>query len=471
MGINMLAAGTGRADITPPLGIAHAGWGAQSHEGAEGVDMPLTITALVIEPDGNTDPAARIAILDIDTCMLVQGYDRAIREAVTEANGIPPSNQRVSYTHTHSGPIEGLSWIVKGAEMVGPWFASMGPASAQAVSDAITGLTPVRVDSGSGHCEININRRPVSHDGTVFTGRNAGGFVDHEVLITAIDDLDGNPVATLVNYACHPTIMGPDNRLITPDFPGPVRETVESIIGGTCLFLQGAAGNQGPVEGFTGDTSVYRRLGKQLGIEAARIRLGIDPVPREEVLDEIVSSGADLAMYSFNQAGESDSTLAVIESAASLPIKEMPPESEVQDNFDRIQANLEHVRKSGGSVEEIKQAAFPAKRETLLLRHTQTFGRGGEKRDIPIQVIRLGNTALVAIPVEPFAEIGTAVKERSPADWTLFSGYSNGYYGYLPMAYAYPEGGYEVGPTAPFEAGAAEKMIEDCLEAIHKLWS
>ena len=130
----MLAAGTGRADITPPLGIAHAGWGAQSHEGAEGIDMPLTITALVIEPYGNTDPAARIAILDIDTCMLAQGYDRAIREAVTEANGIPPSNQRVSYTHTHSGPIEGLSWIVKGAEMVGPWFASMGPASAQAVS-------------------------------------------------------------------------------------------------------------------------------------------------------------------------------------------------------------------------------------------------------------------------------------------------------------------------------------------------
>ena len=86
-------------------------------------------------------------------------------------------------------------------------------------------------------------------------------------------------------------------------------------------------------------------------------------------------------------------------------------------------------------------------------------------------MIRLGNTALVAIPVEPFAEIGKAVKDRSPADWTLFSGYSNGYYGYLPMAYAYQEGGYEVGPTAPFEAGAAEQMIEDCLTAIHELWT
>jgi neutral ceramidase len=467
----MLAAGTARVDITPPIGIAHAGWGAQSHEGAEGIDMPLTITALVIEPDGNTDPAARIAILDIDTCMLVEAYDTAIRIAVNDSTGIPPANQRVSYTHTHSGPIEGLSWIVQGSDMVEPWFESMGPASAKAVEEAIAKITAVRVDSGTGHCEVNINRRPVNHDGTVFTGRNPGGFVDHEVLVTALDDLDGNPVATLVNYACHPTIMGPDNRLITPDYPGPVRETVEGIVGGTCLFLQGAAGNQGPVEGFTGDTAVYRRLGKQLGIEAARVRLNIDPVPRKEKLEEILASGADLGVYSFKQAGESDDTLGVIDSVASLPIKEMPPESEVQEKFDRIRGHLESVRNSGGSIEEIKKAAFPAKRETLLLRHTQTFGQGGNKREIPIQVIRIGNTALVAIPVEPFAEIGTAVKERSPADWTLFSGYSNGYYGYLPMAYAYPEGGYEVGPTAPFEAGAAEQMIEDCLEAIQKLWS
>lgn len=467
----MLAAGTARIDITPPIGIAHAGWGAQSHEGAEGIDMPLTITALVIEPDGNTDPAARIAILDIDTCILVEAYDTAIRIAVNDSTGILPANQRVSYTHTHSGPIEGLSWIVQGSDMVEPWFESMGPASAKAVEEAIAKITAVRVDSGTGHCEVNINRRPVSHDGTVFTGRNPGGFVDHEVLVTALDDLDGNPVATLVNYACHPTIMGPDNRLITPDYPGPVRETVEGIVGGTCLFLQGAAGNQGPVDGFTSDTAVYRRLGKQLGIEAARVRLNIDPVPRKEKLEEILASGADLGVYSFKQAGESDDTLGVIDSVASLPIKEMPPESEVQEKFDRIRGHLESVRNSGGSIEEIKKAAFPAKRETLLLRHTQTFGQGGNKREIPIQVIRIGNTALVAIPVEPFAEIGTAVKERSPADWTLFSGYSNGYYGYLPMAYAYPEGGYEVGPTAPFEAGAAEQMIEDCLEAIQKLWS
>jgi hypothetical protein len=189
----MLAAGTSRVDITPPVGIAHAGWGAQSHEGAEGIDMPLTITALVIEPDGNTDPAVRITILDIDTCILIEQYDMPIRDAVTTETGIPAHNQRISYTHSHSGPIEGLGWIVEGVEMVQPWFASMAPASAQAVAEAIAKITPVPVDSGSGICKININRRPVSHDGKVFTGRSPGGFVDHEVLVTAIDTLTATP--------------------------------------------------------------------------------------------------------------------------------------------------------------------------------------------------------------------------------------------------------------------------------------
>ncbi len=467
----MLAAGVARSDITPPVGIAHAGWGAQSHETAEGIDMPLTISVLVLQRHGNTDPSARIAILDIDTCMLVDEYDRPIRKTVEQRTGIPGQNQRIAYTHTHSGPIEGLSWIAAGSEMVEPWFASMGPAAAEAVEIAIDALVPVRVETGSGSCDININRRPVTADGHVFTGRNPEGFVDHEVLVTALDDLEGNPVATLVNFACHPTIVGPDNKLITPDYPGPMRQTVENIVGGMCLFLQGAAGNQGPVEGFTGDLAVYKRLGKRLGVEAARIRLNIDPVPREENLELILPSGADLGIYSFNQIGEPDDSLDLLTTSAKLPVKEMPPVAEVQHRFDEIRTNLEQVRGWGAALDQIKEAAFPAKREALLLRHAQSFGQGGKSYEIPIQVIRIGNTALVSIPVEPFAEIGVEIKRRSPADWTLFSGYSNGYFGYLPMEYAYAEGGYEVGPTAPFEAGAAEIMIEECVKAIQRLWT
>ena len=34
-------AGIGRAEITPPVGIAHGNWGAATHSRSEGIDMPL----------------------------------------------------------------------------------------------------------------------------------------------------------------------------------------------------------------------------------------------------------------------------------------------------------------------------------------------------------------------------------------------------------------------------------------------
>ena len=88
---------------------------------------------------------------------------------------------------------------------------------------------------------------------------------------------------------------------------------------------------------------------------------------------------------------------------------------------------------------------------------------------MPIQAMRIGCAALIAIPVEAFSEIGVAVKNSSPAQQTLFSGYSNGYMGYMPMADAYEEGGYEV-DTTPMAAGAAEETIEACSEAVQALW-
>tara|TARA_B100002003_G_C13794292_1_gene392525 strand:- start:316 stop:591 length:276 start_codon:yes stop_codon:yes gene_type:complete len=88
---------------------------------------------------------------------------------------------------------------------------------------------------------------------------------------------------------------------------------------------------------------------------------------------------------------------------------------------------------------------------------------------MPIQAMRIGPAALVAIPVEPFAEIGVAVKNSSPAGQTLFGGYSNGYMGYMPMADNFEEGGYEV-ITTPMAAGAAEETISACSDAVQALW-
>src|SRR5207302_4645375 len=122
----------------------------------------------------------------------------------------------------------------------------------------------------------NANRRAITPNGDRFLGVNPEGPCDHEVLVVRLDALENNPLATLVNYACHPTIMGPPNRLITPDYPGATKRVVEQALGGKCFFLQGSAGDQGPLQGFQADTRVYRNFGAVLGHEAAKVAIAME---------------------------------------------------------------------------------------------------------------------------------------------------------------------------------------------------
>jgi hypothetical protein len=85
-----------------------------------------------------------------------------------------------------------------------------------------------------------------------------------------------------------------------------------------------------------------------------------------------------------------------------------------------------------------------------------------------LQGIRIGPVALVAIPGEPFIEINQQIERASPFEYTLFSGYSNGGFGYMPVPEAYPEGGYEV-EISPFSPDAAGMVVEETLAMLREL--
>lgn len=68
---------------------------------------------------------------------------------------------------------------------------------------------------------------------------------------------------------------------------------------------------------------------------------------------------------------------------------------------------------------------------------------------LPIRFLRIGDTVIWAAPVELFSEIAIEIRKRSPFAHTFFSGYTNGWLGYLPTAQAFSEGGYEPA-TSPF---------------------
>ena len=457
----MLTAGTGRSDITPPVGIAHAGWGAATHQRAEGVDMPFFATALYV-----TDGELEIAIVDLDMGVLTNEDDMAIRDAVESTSGIKPENLRLSATHTHSGPVNRGSWLNEGMDLIGPYWDSLPSRVAEAVNTARWAAKPAHVGVGKGSSSINVNRRPAFENGTLFTGRNWEGVVDHEVGVVAFNDTEGNPIATIINYACHPTILGPANKLLSPDYPGTTRKVVEQYAGGLCLFLQGAAGNCGPTHGFIGEVAVAEWLGNRLGLEAARVRLEIDPMPRKERLVEVVQSGADLGMYEDDAVGEPDDTLRVVNTTATLPIGQFPSVKDAKAEFDSVVEILNATRESGTEA-EIKLAVSNAKRANFVLSNSIRTEDG--PMGMRVQAMRIGPAALIGIPVEAFCEIGMAVKESSPAAQTLFSGYTNGSLGYMPMADNFEEGGYEV-TTTPMAAGAAEETITVCTDAIQALW-
>jgi hypothetical protein len=343
----------------------------------------------------------------------------------------------------------------------------------------------VHVASGAGSCDINVNRRPEDAHGNRFTGRNWNDPVDHEVGVVALDTVDGEPLATLMVYACHPTIMGHANRLVTPDFPGPARSVVEQTVGGMCLFLQGAGGNQGPVHGFTGDLRVYRREGTKLGLEAARVRLSLDPFERRERLVEILPSGADLGIYDDEPVSEPDDTLAVSWVEVALPLRELRPVDELRARFEEVAKQVDELREAAALTRvagarrpgntnpsrEMMLAVSRAQKANIALNCALLAERNAQDGHITVsaQAIRIGPAVLVAVPLEPFAEIGMDVKAKSPAGRTFFSGFSNGHFNYLPTDIGIEEGGYEV-DVSPFAPGSAGLVTRASLEAIERVW-
>jgi hypothetical protein len=424
--------------------------------------MPLYATALVLE---KADKA--VAIVDLDLIGSETDWSNKIMDAIVGLTGLVRENIRLSWTHTHSGPNTfRLKTITEGLDMVLSYMEGLPLRIASAVWKAQQNLKPVRVSAGSGKCEINVNRRLRLQDGTVVVGRNWDGPADSTVRVVRIDDLNESPMATIVHYACHPTTMAWQCRYFTPDYPGMARQTVEKEIGGLCLFLQGATGNITPRRGFTGDVKVYRHLGFLLGLEAAKVAAGIETLPRQENFQGVLQSGAPIALYEDRPKEPEAANLRVIYRTLKLPIKPTRTPAELEAEAEAARKELERQR-SGGHLEEIRAATAKATQAGWRADYARMY-HGKTHVDWPLQGIRIGPVALLAIAGEPFTEINQEIVSRSPFAHTLFSGYSHGGFGYIPARNTYAEGGYEV-EASPFSPEAHDVIVKESLAVLEEL--
>jgi hypothetical protein len=128
---------------------------------------------------------------------------------------------------------------------------------------------------------------------------------------------------------------------------------------------------------------------------------------------------------------------------------------------------LAAVRAAGAPEEEVRAANREVRRAGLELWIVEERSRGACV-ELEFQAMRLGKVALLGIPREPFNQIGAEIKRRSPFPVTLFSGHTNGFTGYMPVADACPQGGYEVWVT-PYALEAAGITVEKAVETISEL--
>lgn len=90
----------------------------------------------------------------------------------------------------------------------------------------------------------------------------------------------------------------------------------------------------------------------------------------------------------------------------------------------------------------------------------QTMQREEKNARLEIQIMRIGEAEIIAVPCEVFCEIGVALKKTAPNRLTLVSTLTNGYDGYMITEKAYRNGGYEA------QAAFSSKLSEHAGEAL-----
>ncbi|MFV2070910.1 MAG: alkaline ceramidase, partial [Pirellulales bacterium] len=328
--------GVARADITPPVGIYARNWGAAEHDVAESIHRPLSLTALSLRSPERPQPLLLVDT-DLGWWRTLDTF-RVFQRRLLDAFSVDPQSLLFALSHTHSAPtLTQSDTTLPGGHLLADFLDQVFEATVDCLRRAIDRETDGLLDWHAGDCQLASARdlRDPSDAGRrVICGYDPTVPADTTLLVGRVTDPSGKIVATLVNYACHPTTLAWENRAISPDFVGAMRETIETATGGApALFLQGASGELAPRVQYVGDPRVADRHGRQLGFAALATLEDMHPPATQLVFDRVVESGAPLAVWR-HQAVVPSTVLRAIDTHVDLPLKEWPTSDELQRQCD-----------------------------------------------------------------------------------------------------------------------------------------
>jgi len=387
-----IKAGAARIDITPPTGFAMWGYAVRGASPSVGVRDPLQARACVLAIGKQ-----KMALVGLDLGRAPTRQSMAnIRKQVKDAIGI--ETLFLVASHTHHGPVLELDdWPSKEK----PYVRTLEEKIVRVITDANNNLQPAKLGISSHDVPFNRNRH----------SKRADKPLDREMLIARIEDTNGKPIAHLVHFAAHPTMLPAKLHEFSHDFPGFLNQHVEKELGGVCVYLQGAAGDlSANPQGESGPEKFGAAVGKFVVEKSIKLKCDTNDVKNLQARER-----------DFKFTSRIDISNPLIYAAYSLAF--FP---KLVDFFER----------------EYRDGVRPHSTTALLD----------------------GRIGFVGVSGELFTSHAMNLKRRARLEHCFVFGYCNDYQQYLPTIEAVAEGGYGADTTvSPIEIGAGERIIDQAL--------
>ena len=268
--------------------------------------------------------------------------------------------------------------------------------------------------------------------------------IDSSVGVIRVDDLDGDPIAVVFRYSCHPVTMGPRSAVVSSDFPGVARRVVETSVGGLALFLQGGGGNVNPRAGMGYEDDcrdLKERVGLELGGEVVKVAAGIRTATRAGARRPLGNVPNILFTPWEPVEGPMEVTIAAAEERVRLEYVDLPSAAEAEAILVDRQRILRERQDGDAQEWEVRVAEKEEDWARLLVEATS---RDDAHCDLFVQAIRIGEAVVAGMNAELFFESGLEIRSRSPFAHTFALGVTNGTIGYLPRAEDHPPGGWRI---------------------------
>ena len=452
-------AGAATSNVTPYLGASING--GMTERKAAHVHDELHARCFVLD-DGKT----KLAIAVVDSCMISRDVADAAKRVIQQRTGIHPSHVLISATHAHSAPTATPVFqsepdpayvrflTARIADGVQRAHSNLAPASAgwavsqvpQHVFNRRWRMKPGTIPPdpfGNSTDQVQMNP-PVGSENLV----EPAGPVDPDVWVLWVGQPAGvtsptaPPIALLANYALH-YVGGFPGDHVSADYFGEFSRRMERDYGEpwqdppfVAMLSNGASGNVNNID------FRNRRPAKK-------------PYDQARDVAEDVAKAEALRAARDGTRMRGHVTLAARTGGLRLSVR--------KPTADEVKRAEGIVARAAGR--ELRTLPEIYAGETLAMKDY------ADSVELVVQVLRIGDTVICAIPCEVFVEVGLELKQKSPFKPTAVFSLANGYYGYLPTPEHHRLGGYETwrAKSSYLEVDAAPKITAKLLELLQSL--